>query len=101
MVGLRNGIAEWSDALTSEQRVATGTELAYGVLGLLAGVGLLLRRPWTRAVLMAWAVAITATSGLAPMVWGGAGLGAGLAAGGGTALIAGGVVWLSRRGLMG
>jgi len=98
-VGLRNGLAEWSQANTIGQRLASVTEALYGVLGLVAGAGLLTRRRWTVPVVVAWAVSITITAGLAPVVWGGAGLLAGVAAAAATALIASGVIWLARRAL--
>ena len=98
-VGLRNGLAEWSHADTPGQRLASVTEALYGLLGLVAGVGLVTRRTWTVPVVIAWAVSVTMTAGLAPVVWGGAGLWAGVAAAAATALIASGVIWLARRAL--
>jgi len=98
-VGLRNGLAEWSHADTAGQRLASVTEALYGLLGLVAGVGLVTRRTWTVPVVIAWAVSVTMTAGLAPVVWGGAGLWAGVAAAAATALIASGVIWLARRAL--
>jgi hypothetical protein len=98
-VGLRNGLAEWSNADTTGQRLASMTEALYGLLGLVAGVGLVTRRTWTVPVVVAWAVSVTITAGLAPVVWGGAGIRAGVAAAAATTLIVLGVIWLARRAL--
>ena len=98
-VGLRNGLAEWSHADSTGQRLASVTEALYGLLGLVAGVGLVTRRTWTVPVVVAWAVSVTMTAGLAPVVWGGAGLWAGVAAAAATILVALGVIWLARRAL--
>jgi hypothetical protein len=98
-LGGRGGLAEWPQAITPGQRLASVTELLYGVLGLVGGAALLTRRSWTVPVILGWAASVTATAGLAPIVWGGQGLVAGLAAAGATALIAWGIVWLTRRAL--
>ncbi len=99
VLGTWNGLREWGDATSRLQHLAVATELAYGVLGILGAFALQARRSWTVPVLLGWGGALTATGGLAPVAWGGAGLGAGLAAGVATALIAALVVWPARRAL--
>lgn len=99
VLGLLNGPTEWTVVESAGQRVATITEIAYGLFGLLAAAGLFIRHRWTVRLLLVWAVAVVVTAGMAPVVWGGAGLTAGLAAGAGTAAIAAGIVWLGRWAL--
>ena len=94
-LGLRSAAGEWRDALALGQRVATGTELIYGVLAIVGGLGLLMGRGWTTKLLVAWAVAFTATGALAPVVWGGTKPLVGLVAGVATGLVAYGIVRLS------
>jgi hypothetical protein len=63
-----------------------------------AAFGLLLRRSWYRPTLWIWAICITVTAGLAPVVWAGAGPMSGIAAAAATAVIAGIVVLLANIG---
>ncbi|HEV8553628.1 MAG TPA: DUF1569 domain-containing protein [Casimicrobiaceae bacterium] len=62
---------EWRDAAGSGQRVATITQAAYCILGVLAGWAALWRRSALGTLLGFWLLAVTATAGLAPVVWGG------------------------------
>jgi len=83
---------QWSQAIEPAQRVATLTQAAYGVLGVLAAAAALWRPRALGTLLALWVGAITATAVLAPVVWGGAswfvGLVSGLAAGAIAALLA-------------
>jgi len=99
VLGLQSAIDELGSASTLGQRAATATQFGYALAGLLAAAGLLGRRGWARATLWLWAGLITLTCGMAPVVWGGAGLLPGLAA-----VVAGGsiaalVLWLANRDL--
>jgi len=95
-LGIWNGVRELDQAAELLQRVATATELTYGVLGILGGIALHERRRWARPVVAGWGVALASTGALAPVAWGEGGLGASLATGGVTALLAGLVVRLTR-----
>jgi hypothetical protein len=61
---------EWRDAAGSGQRVATITQAAYCILGVLAGWAALWRRSALGTLLGFWLLAVTATAGLAPVVSG-------------------------------
>lgn len=92
-LGLKEGMDGLHDATTAGQRLAARTQLLYGgaaVLGLLA---LLSRGRWALWVLMVWAVALTATATLAPIVWGGTAWWSGALTGAITAAIAMLVFW--------
>jgi hypothetical protein len=94
-VGLPSAIEQLSSAQTAGQQIATATQFGYAVLGLVAAGALVARRAqWARPLLWGWAACLTTTGGLAPVVWGGAGVGAGLAAAAASALIAALVLWL-------
>ena len=96
-MGFNSAIGELSSAGTTGQRIATATEFGNAVAGVVATGALWLRHRRARPVLWIWAGLITATGGMAPMVWGGAGPIAGLAAGVASALIAGLVMLLATR----
>ena len=70
-LGLTGGFGLLREAHTGAQRLATGTELLYGLTALLALAGLASGHRWTLGVLIVWAAAVTATGALAPVVWGG------------------------------
>jgi hypothetical protein len=74
VLALRNMSNEWSTATTPGKIAATMTEVLYGICGLLGSAALVRRSRWARPLLLVWAVCATATSGLAPRVWGGASL---------------------------
>lgn len=69
--GLTGGFELLRQAHSGVQRLATGMELLYGLAALLALVALASRHRWTLRLLIVWAAAVTATSALAPWVWGG------------------------------
>jgi hypothetical protein len=96
-LGLWSSIESLASNTTTGQRVATFTQFGYALTGFAAAAGLVTRRAWAPTALWLWAVLITLTGGLAPVVWGGSGPGTGLAAGATTAAIAGLVVWLATR----
>jgi hypothetical protein len=99
VLGLQSAIDELGSASTLGQQAATATQFGYALAGLLAAAGLLGRRAWSWATLWVWAGLITLTCGMAPVVWGGAGLLPGLAAavaGGGVAAFG---LWLAKRDL--
>lgn len=97
VLGVQGAVHEWPSAATTGQRVASALQLAYGALGLVAALALLLGSPLMRPLLGVWALCLVATAGLAPVVWGAAAWWAGAAAGAFTALLAWGVAWLADR----
>jgi hypothetical protein len=100
VLGLRNGRNDARAAMDAGQRLAGWSAVAYGVLGVLAAVGLLLGRRWARPVLAAWGVGLTLAGGLAPVVWGHAPIWTGLLSGLSVALVVTGELWLARRALL-
>ncbi len=99
-LGLTDGWNLTRTAVTMGQRVATGTQLAYGFFGLLALAGVLMRRRWALVPLTLWGLSVTATAALAPVVWGGSGWQAALGGGAGAAVVAALVLWGGHRHLM-
>ena len=96
-LGLHSALGESRSAETLGQRAATFTQFGYVVIGLLAAGALLRGYAWARALLSVWVALIAVTGGLAPVVWGGAAVGAGIAAGLASAGVALLVVWLAMR----
>ena len=76
--GSVSAIDQWRYATGAGQRVATLTQAAYGVFGLLAGLAMLWRPRVLGRLLWSWALSVIATAALAPVVWGEAAWTAGL-----------------------
>jgi hypothetical protein len=95
--GVVEGLNATHAASTPGQRVATVTQLVYGVFAALALVGVAMRHPATTVVLVGWAIAVVATAGLAPVVYGGTSVTIGVATSVAAAVIAGGVIASWRR----
>jgi hypothetical protein len=93
-LGVQAAIGQLSDAATAGQWTCTWTQWAYAGAGLAAAVGLVMGRSWARTALWIWALFITVTGGLAPVVWAGSPPLVGLAAGLAAAAIAGIVLLL-------
>jgi hypothetical protein len=89
-LGTYNGLTEWADARTGWQQSVTGGVFLYGLLGLAGAVGLLMRRRWSYPLAIAWGVVVTYVAAAAVLAYGGpdASIGAALAAGIGSAIIA-------------
>jgi hypothetical protein len=97
VLGVWSAVGSLDSMSTTGQQVATLTQFGYALTGVVAAGALLAGLPWGSAVLRLWAVLVTVTGGLAPMVWGGAGPGVGLVAAASTAAIAALVAWLATR----
>ena len=100
-LGLWEGARVLRDGATTGQRIASAGQLVYGVLAALTLIALLARRPRTTALMTGWGAAVTFVGALAPVVWGGAPLGAGAAAGAATAGVVALAVWGAKRHLAG
>ena len=100
--GIRGAIDQFSNAEnTPAQLLQTSTQLAFGVASL-ALIGSWFWRPqWSRAVSLAFVVALGLAGGLAPVVWAHQGIGIGVVSGVASALVAWGIVWLLRFGANG
>lgn len=94
-IGVRNGITERVGAVTTMQKAVTAGVFLYGVLGIVAAIGLAMRRRWSVPVTLAWLVVLTFVAGGATFWYGEAGIGAAIAASVSTALIAAGVLWMT------
>ena len=82
------------------QEIQTVAQLDYGLLSLLAIVARFWIRPyqWKLAVWVVWVLSLAVAGGLAPVVWGGSGVGIGLLAGVATIPVALAIIWLLSRG---
>jgi len=101
VIGVHNVIAEWPEVETTFQRAVCVGGGLYGVLGLIAGAGVLLRRRWGFYVAVAWAVVTTAVGTSAAVAYADAvsRIGSGAGAFAATALATTLVVWLARIGM--
>jgi len=95
---LQGSVDDWGMVETLGQRFANLGQLLYGVSGLAAGIGGLMKRAWTGVAALVFAVSAGATAGLASVYWGGAGLLTGLASGG-LGLLIGYLLYLGVRGV--
>jgi hypothetical protein len=101
-VGLLNGVRELRDMPSRLQLTVTCGVLLYGLLGIVAGVGLARRRPWSVTASIAWAVVLTYVATVASFAYSDptfsqSGTIAGtIGAGVSTALIGAAVVWAAR-----
>ena len=68
--GLVEGYNGFRDAITSGQKVAAVAQLGSGVASAIVLVGMHQRASWTRIPLLAFALTLTLTGTLAPVVWG-------------------------------
>lgn len=96
-LGLQSAMEELHSANTLGQQVATGTQFGYAFAGFLAAGALLAGRSWAAGALWLWAGLITVTGTMAPIVWGGAGVVAGIGAGVVTAAVGAAMIWLAAR----
>ena len=97
-LGLFNGVRELTDVLTPLQRSVSTGVLAYGILGVVAGVALAARHPSSAWLVAMWGVVVTYVASFAAIAYAGADatvVGA-VASGIGSALIAAGVIWAAR-----
>jgi hypothetical protein len=95
--GAWNGFTDLPDATSRLQFIACISQIAYGALAFLAIPALLIGWRGLRPLLHLWVTAVTLTGGLAPVAWGGATLGAGIAAMILSCVIALAVIWVIRR----
>ena len=95
--GITDGLNSLRRAATNGQQVAAATQLAYGFLGIAALVAIALGFRATTYILIAWGLAATFTAAIAPTVWGGAPMQAGIASGLGAGLVAAVVILGGRR----
>jgi hypothetical protein len=95
--GLVEGMLATRFADTPGMRVATGTQLLYGVFGAATLVALMARRSWVVGLLSGWGLAVVLTAALAPVVYGGTSLANGASAGVGAAVVVAILLWVWRR----
>lgn len=91
--GITGGLPLVREARPALQVLATATELAYGLAALGALVALADRHRSARALLIIWAVCLTLTSGLAPVVWGRAAILVGVESGAGASVVLALLLW--------
>ena len=80
------------------QQAQTALQFAYGVLGIAAGVFLIVRASVPPAIEWGWVVALGFAGGVAAVAWGEAPIPMGIAGGVASAVVAFVIVWLGRRG---
>lgn len=85
---LINSVGEWRTAATTGQRVVTIVEASFSLAGFIAVLAVIRRAAWARPAILAWAVLITLTGGLASYYWGDSSLPAALMSTVGSGLVA-------------
>jgi len=97
--GIEGGLDAWRSAETAAQRVASATEILYGVLSVAVLLAMAFRRHWVTPLLVAWGGALTVTGAMAAVVWGEASWGAAAAGAVGVLGVVALVVWAWRAHL--
>jgi hypothetical protein len=98
-IGGYNAINEWDEPVTLMQRSVSIGSVIYSILGLIGGFALVLRRPWTLAVVVVWGIVITYTGASAVIAYDtGASLTTVLAAIGLCLAMASLIAWLAKVG---
>lgn len=97
VLGTWNGLANWQNSGSRLQVLTSLTQVSSGVLAFIALPSLLIGWRGLRPVLHLWVLAVTLTGGLAPVAWGSAPAGAGIAGTIISCVIALAVVWIVRR----
>ena len=69
VLGGMNGIDGLDDNGTALQRSVPIASIVYAVFGIMAGVGVLLKRAWGLPVAILWALATTYTGSVASIAW--------------------------------
>jgi len=97
-LGIAGWWNQWGYCNTWGREIQTASQLVYGSCGALLGIYSLVNKPVPTVVKWIWTLSTVIAAGMAPVVWGEAGLFAGIASGFMGLLIALGAIWLSRRG---
>jgi len=97
-VGIAGWINQWSQCDTLGRQIHTLAQLAYGVLSVVLVIIHLRSRRTPKVLAVIWGLAITMATGMAPIVWGSAGLVASAAAAVSGLLLVMGSLWLAHRG---
>lgn len=96
--GISGGLRQIPESRTFGQRVQSLSQLAYGLLSVLAVLTSVWRRRWRPLILACWTVCVTLAGGFASVVWGGTTLLVGVASGAAALLVALAIIWLLRVG---
>lgn len=92
-LGISGGLNDLPEAGTSGQRVGAAGQFLYGVAAIPCVIALFSHPAWFRLAFAVWAVLLTVTAGMAPVVWGGTPVWQGVLAGAITAPVAALVCW--------
>jgi len=84
---------EWRSVETAGQRIASATQVLYGVLSVAVLLAMAFRPRWVTPLLVAWGAALAVTGALAAVVWGGAEWWAGAVGGAGVLGVVVLVLW--------
>jgi alpha/beta superfamily hydrolase len=96
-VGLVEGLDARRSAATIAQRTASVLQLLYGGCAVVTLAAMTIRRSLVRPLLVVWGAALTAVGAMAPVVYGGASILAGVAGGVMVAAVVAAVLWGWRR----
>jgi len=97
-LGIKGWWNQWSRCTNAGLIIQTIAQLLYGTISVAAVIILLRERKLPKILEWSWAITMAVAAGMAPVVWGGAGIGAGIASGIAGILLGLGMIWLARRG---
>ena len=70
LIGVYNPFVEWRSAHTVLQKSVTASGALYGIVGLIAAIGLLLRKKWSVRFAVAWGILVTYSGSAAVTAYG-------------------------------
>jgi hypothetical protein len=79
--GCQSFFGDWGDVETLGQRICNIGQGVFGVFGLLAGIGAILKHRWAGSAALGFAVSGGITAGLASVAWGGSSVATGVGSG--------------------
>jgi hypothetical protein len=97
-LGINGWWHQWSKCTSVGLMVQTIAQLAYGLLGLVAGILLIRKRRLPKFLEWSWPLTMAIAAGMAPVVWGGTGILPGVTSGVAGLLLGVGIIWLARKG---
>jgi hypothetical protein len=94
--GITGGLNQLSESPGLGQKIQTGTQLAYGILSLVALAAWFWARRWSGVAFTTWGICLAMAAGLAAVVWGDETVVVGVLTGVAGFVIGWGIAWLLR-----
>jgi TctA family transporter len=94
--GISGGVNQLPESSSLGQKIQSVTQLAYGILSLVALAAWFLARRWSRVAFTTWEICLAMAAGLAAVVWGDETIVVGVLTGVASFVIGWGIAWVLR-----